>query len=65
MLWKENIHAQEQFLHLENYRSKWDDSEKIEKYEKEVKAELAEVIAQDSSFKKYKNDIEPLDSDVL
>jgi hypothetical protein len=65
MLWKENIHAQEQFLHLENYRSKWEDSEKIEKYEKEVKAELAEVIAQDSNFKEYKNDIEPLDSDVL
>jgi hypothetical protein len=63
MLWKENIHAQEQFLHLENYRSEWDSPKQLEIFPEEVKAEIVNILdAKPEDISSHNNEIEPIDS---
>lgn len=63
---RHNIQAQEQFLHLENYRSEWDKPSELEIFPEEVKAEIVEVLEADQpNLKSYPWVIEPLASDEL
>ena len=39
-----HIQAQEQFLHLDNYRSEWDKPAQLEIFPEEVKAEIIDVL---------------------
>ena len=54
--------AQEQFLHLENYRSEWDKPTQLEIFPEEVKAEIVNILdAKPKDISRRNNEIEPLD----
>ena len=36
--------VQEQFLHLENYRSEWDKPKQLEIFPEEIKAEIVNIL---------------------
>ena len=56
------IRAQEQFLHLENYRSEWDSPKQLEIFPEEVKAEIVNILdAKPEDISRRNNEIEPLD----
>ena len=60
------IRAQEQFLHLENYRSEWDKPKQLEVFPEEVKAQIVDIFnANPENIKKEVVEIEPLDSDEM
>ena len=47
--------AQDQFLHLDNYRSEWDKPTQLEIFPEEVKAEIVDVLeANPSNINKYR-----------
>ena len=57
------IRAQEQFLHLENYRSEWDTPKQLEIFPEEVKAEIVNILdAKPEDISRHNNEIEPIDS---
>jgi len=56
------IRAQEQFLHLENYRSEWDSPKQLEIFPEEVKAEIVNILDAKPEDISHHNEIEPIDS---
>lgn len=58
-------HAQEQFLHLDNYRSERDKPTELEIFPEEVRAEIVDILEANPGNAKYLSEIEPLDSDEL
>jgi hypothetical protein len=58
-------HAQEQFLHLDNYRSERDKPTELEIFPEEVRAEIVDVLEASPRDAKYSSEIEPLESDEL
>ena len=60
------MQAQEQFLHLENYRSEWDKPKQLEIFPEEIKAQIVDIFdAKPEDVKKEVIEIEPLDSDEI
>lgn len=58
--------VQEQFLHLENYRSEWDRPSQLEIFPEEAKAQIVDIFnANPENIKKEVAEIEPLDSDEI
>jgi hypothetical protein len=58
--------VQEQFLHLENYRSEWDRPEQLEIFAEEAKAQIIDVFdVSPKDINKSPKDIEPLDINEL
>ena len=58
--------AQEQFLPLENYKSEWNKTNKLEIYPEEAKAQIIEVFdANPQNIKDGYEEIEPLDSSEM
>lgn len=58
--------VQEQFLHLENYRSEWDRPEQLEIFAEEAKAQIIDIFdASPKDINKSPKDIEPLDINEL
>jgi len=58
-------HAQEQFLHLDNYRSERDKPTELEIFPEEVRAEIVDVLEASPRDVQYTWEIEPLESDAL
>lgn len=58
-------HAQEQFLHLDNYRSERDKPTELEIFPEEVRAEIVDILEANPGNAKYSSEIEPLESDEL
>lgn len=58
-------HAQEQFLHLDNYRSERDKPTELEIFPEEVRAGIIDILEANPEDAKYLSEIEPLDSDEL
>jgi hypothetical protein len=58
-------HAQEQFLHLDNYRSERDKPTELEIFPEEVRAEIVDILEANPGDAKYSSEIEPLESDEL
>lgn len=60
------IRAQEQFLHLENYRSEWDKPTQLEIFPEQVKAEIVNILdVNPEDISRRNNEIEPLDSSEM
>ena len=60
------MQAQEQFLHLENYRSEWDKPKQLEIFPEEVQAEIVDIFnANPENIEKKVVEIDPLDSDEM
>jgi len=58
--------VQEQFLHLENYRSEWDRPEQLEIFAEEAKAQIIDIFdVSPKDINKSPKDIEPLDINEL
>ena len=58
-------HAQEQFLHLDNYRSERDKPTELEIFPEEVRVEIVDILEANPGDAKYSSEIEPLESDEL
>ncbi|MBR6908175.1 hypothetical protein IKN40_06985 [bacterium] len=58
-------HAQEQFLHLDNYRSERDKPIELEIFPEEVRAGIVDILEANPEDAEYSTEIEPLDSDEL
>ena len=58
-------HAQEQFLHLDNYRSERDKPTELEIFPEEVRAEIVDILEANPEDAKCSSEIEPLESDEL
>lgn len=66
MVSRHNIHSQEQFLHLENYRSEWDKPKQLEIFPEEARAQIVDIFnANPENIRNNPKDIEPLDIDEL
>ena len=62
---RHNIHATEQFLPLENYRSERNRPTELEIFPEEVRAGIIDILEANPEDAKYLSEIEPLDSDEL
>jgi hypothetical protein len=62
---RHNIHATEQFLPLENYRSERNRPTELEIFSEEVRTGIVDILEANTEDAKYLSEIEPLDSDEL
>ena len=62
---RHNIHATEQFLPLENYRSERNRPTELEIFPEEVRAGIVDILEANPEDAGYSIEIEPLDSDEL
>jgi len=61
-----HIQAQEQFLHLENYRSLREQPKELDLFKEQEKAEILDILeAKEWNMNKYPSEIEPLNFDEM
>jgi len=61
-----HIQAQEQFLHLENYRSLREQPKELDLFKEQEKAEILNILeAKEWNMNKYPSEIEPLNFDEM